>query len=125
MKEILLSMKPEWFNMVILGKKLYEYRKRFPNEEIRAYIYVSSPVKSIEAIFDLGKKIDLKELLLDSNISTDMMDGIKHYLKNNNYAVPIKRVYRTNRVTLDDLRLGVERFVAPQMYYILKRYILN
>lgn len=120
MKEILLSMKPEWFNMVILGKKLYEYRKRFPNEEIRAYIYVSSPVKSIEAIFDLGKKIDLKELLLDSNISTDMMDGIKHYLKNNNYAVPIKRVYRTNRVTLDDLRLGVERFVAPQMYYILK-----
>ena len=26
MKEILLSMKPEWFNMVISGRKLYEYR---------------------------------------------------------------------------------------------------
>ncbi len=38
MKEILLSMKPEWFNMVISGRKLYEYRKHFPKESIFDFI---------------------------------------------------------------------------------------
>ena len=56
-------MKPEWFNMVISGRKLYEYRKHFPKESIRAYIYISSPIKAIEAVFEFGERIDLKECL--------------------------------------------------------------
>lgn len=120
MKEILLSMKPEWFNMVISGRKLYEYRKHFPKESIRAYIYVSSPIKAIEAVFEFGERIDLKECLKKSNLSQQMINGINHYLINNNFAVPVNQVYQTNKVSLEDLRSGVERFVAPQMYYILK-----
>lgn len=34
--------------------------------------------------------------------------------------MPVNQVYQTNKVSLENLRSGVERFVAPQMYYILK-----
>ncbi len=51
MKEILLSMKPEWYELMVSGEKIYEYRKNFPVDNVKAYIYVSNPYKAIKAIF--------------------------------------------------------------------------
>lgn len=39
MKEILLSIKSEWFHMVVSCKKLYEYRKDFPEGFVAPQIY--------------------------------------------------------------------------------------
>ena len=57
MRTMLLSFKPEWYNKIMDGSKLFEYRRTFPNEEIMAYMYVSSPVKMIVGRIHLGKKI--------------------------------------------------------------------
>lgn len=119
MREILLSMKPEWFNMVISGQKKYEYRKHFPNEPIRAYIYVSAPVKAVEAIIEFGNRIDLS-VLKETCEAQEMKDRVCYYLKNNNYAIPVIKVFRINKISLDELREGVGGFIAPQMYYFLK-----
>lgn len=113
-------MKPEWFNMVVSGEKLYEYRKHFPEGKVRAYIYVSSPIKAIEGIFEFGERINLSDLRRKGCISQDMVSKIDHYLENNNYAVPVLKVYRTNKVDLNYIRNQVEGFIAPQMYYFLR-----
>ena len=39
MKEIFLSFRPEYFKPLLYGIKKYEYRKRFCDEETRAYLY--------------------------------------------------------------------------------------
>ena len=41
MKSILLSFKPRWADLIMTGVKIYEYRKRFCNEPVMAYMYVS------------------------------------------------------------------------------------
>ena len=47
MRTMLLSFKPEWFNKIKDGSKIFEYRRTFPDEEIIAYMYVSTPMKQI------------------------------------------------------------------------------
>ena len=61
MKELLLSMKPVWYELVESGIKIFEYRKNFPEEKIKAYIYVSSPRKEICAIMEFGERILLED----------------------------------------------------------------
>lgn len=41
MKEIFLSFRPEYFKPILYGLKMYEYRKRFCDEETKAYLYLS------------------------------------------------------------------------------------
>lgn len=41
MRTMLLSFKPEWYNRIKKGSKIFEYRRTFPDEEILAYMYVS------------------------------------------------------------------------------------
>mgnify|MGYP000204223650 CR=1 FL=1 len=50
MRTMLLSFKPEWYNRIKDGSKIFEYRRTFPDEEIMAYMYVSAPVKAIKGI---------------------------------------------------------------------------
>ena len=65
MRTMLLSFKPEWYNKIMDGSKIFEYRRTFPNEEIMAYMYVSSPVKAITGVVYLGKRHCLSDWLED------------------------------------------------------------
>ena len=47
MRTMLLSFKPEWYNRIKEGSKIFEYRRTFPDEEILAYMYVSRDRKSV------------------------------------------------------------------------------
>lgn len=51
MRTMLLSFKANVYKKVITGEKIYEHRKVFPNESIKAYLYVSTPIKSIHMGF--------------------------------------------------------------------------
>jgi predicted transcriptional regulator len=53
---VLLSVKPKYANEIISGRKKYEFRKSiFKREDIKKmYIYSSSPVKKIIAIWKVS-----------------------------------------------------------------------
>lgn len=74
MKKILLSFKPFWAEKIMTGEKIYEYRKRFGNEPVMAYMYVSKPIKAIQRSFrfwniffqikQINKQKELEKILL-------------------------------------------------------------
>ena len=47
MRTMLLSFKPEWYNRIKEGSKIFEYRRTFPDEEILAYMYVRSEERRV------------------------------------------------------------------------------
>lgn len=47
MRIMLLSLKEDVYRRVISGEKIFEHRKVFPDEPVKAYLYVSSPMKAI------------------------------------------------------------------------------
>ena len=120
MRTILLSMQPFWAEQIMSGNKIYEYRKKFTKEEVRAYLYVSKPVQEITGILTLGRR----ELLLDwCDIYTDdteVVQRINEYIsRNNKYAMPVLSYQRTSGIKLNDIREVFPDFIIPQSYYYL------
>lgn len=61
MRTMLLSFKADVYQKVITGEKIYEHRKVFPDEPIKAYLYVSTPVKAVVGIMHLNNRTAIEE----------------------------------------------------------------
>lgn len=120
MREILLSFKPSVYEKIKAGEKIFEYRRMFPNEEILAYMYVSSPRKCITGIIILGKRIDLN-VWYKSFESIEVKNRIYSYMQKSKYVMPIISFQETTEISLEELR-NIDEFVVPQMYIYLEKY---
>lgn len=120
MRKMLLSMRKDVFDKVLSGEKIYEHRKVFPNEPVKAYVYVSSPIKSICGVMYLSNKtslLDWKETYKDD---PKCIQRIDKYLLHYNFAMEINRFENTNAISLKKLKEDLTRFVVPQMYYYIE-----
>ncbi len=119
MRSMLLSLRPDVFDNVATGKKIYEHRKVFPNETIKAYIYISRPVQAIAGIMLLDNKVSLKEWKTTYSYDKDALARIDEYMTRNNFAMQIIEFQNTNQIPLSELREFDPKFLIPQMYYFL------
>lgn len=124
MKVIFLSFRSEYFKPLLYGIKKYEYRKRFCDEETKAYLYLSGKSRQVIGFVELGKPIRLD---LTRNNYLDYPDTLKrvdNYILNGDVnAVPIKSLFLfKNPISLDDIRKEIPGFMPPQMYYVLDNH---
>lgn len=122
MRTMLLSFKPKWYNLIKEGSKIFEYRRTFPDEEIMAYMYVSSPMKQIVGKIHLGRKVDINTWKEKYKDDAEVSERIDEYLKRHTYAMPVLSFQMTKEIDLDTLRKFDSKFVCPQMYYYLENY---
>lgn len=116
---MLLSFKPEVYEKIKFGKKIFEHRRNFPDEPIMAYMYVCAPVKAITGIVYLGKRHLLSEWHDEFKDDNDAIARIEKYQKSYRYAMEIDEFQETTEISLDDLRHDIPGFYAPQMYIYL------
>lgn len=119
MRKMLLSFKPEVYEKIKSGKKIFEHRRNFPDEHIMAYMYVSSPIKAITGIVYLGKRHLLSDWREEFKNDKDAVVRIEKYQELYRYAMEIDEFQETTKIPLEDLRSNVPGFVAPQMYIYL------
>ena len=117
MRTMLLSFKPEWYNRIKEGSKIFEYRRTFPDEEILAYMYVSSPMKMIVGKIHLGRKIDINTWKEEYKEDAQVCERVDDFLTRHTYAMPILSIQMTK-----DKDLETHRKINPQMYYYLENY---
>ena len=116
---MLLSFKPEVYEKIKSGKKIFEHRRNFPDEPIMAYMYVSAPVKAITGIVYLGKRHLLSDWHEGFKDDKDAVARIEKYQESYRYAMEIDEFQETTEISLDDLRRDILGFYAPQMYIYL------
>lgn len=119
MRTMLLSFKPSVYEKIKDGVKIFEHRRSFPDEPIKAYMYVSSPVCAITGIVYLGKRHKLKDWEREFVEDEAALERIRKYLESYNYAMEIVEFQETTKIPLVKVREDIEGFVAPQMYYYL------
>lgn len=121
MRKMLLSFKPDIYEKIKSGKKIFEHRRTFPNEPIMAYMYVSSPVKAITGVVYLGKRHCLSDWMEEFKGDSDAVVRIRKYADDYHYkyAMEIEKFQETTAISLHELRECVPEFVAPQMYIYL------
>ena len=128
MREMLLSVKPYVYEKIASGTKIFEHRRNFPNEPIKAYLYVSSPVCAIKGIIVLKNRHSLAEWKKQFASDLEAVDRIAEFEKSARYAVEIHEFVETSEIPLNRLRRETDHFVVPQMYYFvdkkpIKQYI--
>lgn len=119
MRTILLSFKPNVYENIKAGVKIFEHRRTFPNEPIKAYMYVSSPVCAITGILYLGKRHELKDWEAAFANDKEALSRIRKYKESYNYAMEIMEFQETTEIPLAQIRNNIQGFVVPQMYYYL------
>lgn len=119
MRTMLLSFKADVYKKVITGEKIYEHRKVFPDEPIKAYLYVSAPIKAIIGIMYLNNKIEIEKWKEKYSYDKDALERINNYLQHHKYAMEITEFQNTNKISLEQLRIDLPGFVVPQMYYFI------
>lgn len=121
MKKMLLSMKPHWRDKIMSGEKIYEYRTRFTDEEVIAYLYVSKPVYAVTGVLYLGGKVYLKDWKSIYSDKSDLIKRIEAYeSRGNKVAMPVLAYQETNEISLKELRDNIAGFVAPQSYNYIR-----
>lgn len=121
MKKMLLSMQPFWKEQIMSGKKIYEYRTRFPDEEILAYLYVSAPVYGIAGVLHLGRKIYLDDWLVKYKDNENVVKRIVEYKSRKNVvSMPVLSYQESRLIPRSELEAALGKFVWPQSYYFLK-----
>lgn len=122
MRTMLLSFKQEWYNKIMDGSKLFEYRRTFPNERIMAYMYVSSTVKMIVGRIHLGMRIDINTCKEQYKADKEVCERIDDSLTRHTYVMPVLSFQMKKEIELEILRKFNPNFVCPQMYYYLDNY---
>lgn len=130
MKYYIISLKNEYFNRILDGKKPFEFRKTFARsleDPFLCAIYVSSPVQAVRGIVEFDRPIrgtieELLRLAIEANYP--FIEAVKSYLegKKEGYALPIRR-FRSfqNPISLEKLREICPKFRPPQSFYCLEK----
>lgn len=123
MRTMLLSLKPEIFDLIRNGKKIFEYRHQFYAESINAYLYISKPVQKIVGYIEFGKRINLQDWKESYKDNIKVSNRIDDYISRNyRYVMPINKFKMTTEISLIDLRSNLEKFIIPESYYYLDNF---
>ena len=124
--DVILSIKPKHVEKILSGEKQYEFRKRIFKDTAEVeniFIYASSPVKMIVAVFRIREiKRDTPEVLwneLWDKSGLTKEEFFKYFFaRDEGYAIQID-----NLIELDvpvDPREFFPAFVAPQNFMYLR-----
>jgi len=119
--DVLLSIKPKYVKSIIDGGKRYEFRKSiFKNREInRIFIYSSSPVKKIVALFEISTILEdhpavLWDIVRD-HAGIDDSEFFSYFAgRSRGYAIGIGNLQEFNDPI--DPYETMSGFVPPQSY---------
>lgn len=121
---MLLSLKPEIFDLIRNGKKIFEYRHQFYTEPINAYLYISKPVQKIVGYIEFDKRIILQDWKEKYKNNIEVSNRIDDYISRNyKYAMPINKFRMTTGISLRDLKNSLDKFIIPESYYYLDNFI--
>lgn len=125
-KIIFLSFRPEFFRPILYDIKKYEYRKRFCNEPTRAYLYLSSPIKKVIGIMELGIPIHIDEIIKQYNEKSIIYLRMKECLNNGEkLAIPIESFALFKQpISIEKIKEIDSNFSVPQCYLKLDNYPL-
>ena len=86
---MLLSFKADVFERVKSGEKIYEHRRVFPNESVKAYLYISTPVKAIVGIMRLDNRVQIESWKKKYSYDEATLSRIDNYLSKHTVATPL------------------------------------
>lgn len=119
MCEIIISLRPNFANLIENNIKNHEFRKKVPLKiPTKIWIYITHPVAELTYIAEVHKYVEYpKQIGSNGYGNIEFNNGLK-----SKYAYPIKRLYKFhNPIPLNELRTLYD-FSAPQNFAYIEKY---
>lgn len=121
MRTILLSFDEKWYSALRSGEKIYEHRKRFCNERVRAFLYIGKPRQEIVAEICLEKREKLSDWLITYKDDIDACKRIEDFMTRNKYAMKVLWLKELEPISLDKIHLLFPSVTAPWSFHDLDK----
>ncbi|WP_125606358.1 hypothetical protein [Lapidilactobacillus bayanensis] len=123
METIIMSFQPQVFPALCSGIKGFEYRPRFPENQVIVYLYLSAPIKAIVGRMLVSERLELSQLTTQLAGNEQGIIRIQqHEAEGARFAIPIEKIeIFAETVSLIQAKEITGRFFAPQSYCYLKQ----
>ena len=133
MRTILLSFDEKWYPALRNGDKIFEHRKKFCDEEVRAFLYLGKPRQQIVAEIGLSRRELLSDWLLQYQDDRDVVARIRDFMQRNKFAMKVLWLKEIEPISIIQLqekypelikRIG-SKYIQPNDVTLNKKYIIG
>ncbi|MGW5383974.1 hypothetical protein [Nocardia sp. NPDC003963] len=125
---ILMSLHAEYYDLILGGEKVYEYRKRYPTTGASSwYVYLTAPTSVLTAVIDLaapitGTPAEIAEIAERARPGNGA--SVYDYLApaGHGIALPIVRVRQYPGLTAEELTAALGKWHPPQGQMLIDRH---
>ena len=89
MRTILLSFDEKWYPVLKSGEKIFEHRRKFCDEEVRAFLYLGKPRQQIVAEMGLDRRELLEDWLQLYQDDEAVANRIRDFMQRNKFAMKV------------------------------------
>ena len=116
----LMSFWPSIFEKIKDQKKIIEYRRHFPTDCNKAYMYISKPTKAICGIVYFGEFHAISKWAEEYKNDIEVTERITNFNSSYHYGAEIVAFQEIYPITLHELKENIPNFFAPQSYLLLE-----
>lgn len=125
---VLMSLHAEYYDLIMAGDKIYEYRKRYPTTGASAwYVYLTAPTSTLIAVIDLdapitGSPDEIAEIAERARPGNGA--SVRDYLApaGHGVALPIRRVREYTGFTATEISEALGKWHPPQGQTLIDRH---
>lgn len=121
MRTILLSFDEKWYPVLKSGEKIFEHRRKFCNEEVRAFLYLGKPRQQIVAEIGLGKRELLEDWLQQYQEEKEVADRISDFMRRNKFAMKVLWFKEIEPINIIEVQELFPELKIPIFFYFLDK----
>ncbi len=121
MRTILLSFDERWYDALKSGDKIFEHRKKFCNEEVRAFLYLGKPRQQIVAEIGLSRRELLSDWLIKYRDDKEVILRIKDFAKRNKYVMKVLWFKEIKPIGIVELQKRYPELKIPISFHFLDK----
>jgi hypothetical protein len=127
LRTILLSFDEKWYPVLKSGDKIFEHRRKFCNEEVRAYLYLGKPRQQIVAEIGLAKRELLEDWLEQYRDNAEVVCRIQDFMMKNKFAMKVLWFKEIEPINMAELQENFPELKIPISFHFLdkKPAVLN
>lgn len=121
MRTILLSFDEKWYPALRNGDKIFEHRKKFCDEEVRAFLYLGKPRQQIVAEIGLSRRELLSDWLIRYQDDRDVVVRIQDFMQTNRFVMKVLWFKEIEPISIIELQKMYHELKIPISFHFLDK----
>ena len=121
MRTILLSFDEKWYPALKNGDKIFEHRKKFCDDEVRAFLYLGKPNQQIVAEIGLSRRELLSDWMNRYHDDIEVVARIQDFMQRNKFVMKVLWFKEIEPISIIGLQEKFPELKIPISFHFLDK----